>query len=237
MKDNDKKRKKKKKKMTFYKGLLIAFCSGLLVIAVLLGMLYTALARYEERVQAAKVPEVVTIPSLALGGGETTVSGGDAAGVEPSVSDDTVSGDQVTVSADEVPEPKDDVPSYPITEDEKMLVQKTAEDFTKAYAVFSLKKNASGATALSYVDPDSELHGRLASYSNDWGVTYSSDSFDDLEISDIRKISEAPAEYSCVVDCTYSVNNGANSYDLDFEYILKPNASGDKMMIEDMQNR
>ena len=231
MKDNKKKRKKKKK-MTFYKGLLIAFCSGLVVIGVLLCMLYGALARYEEKVQAEKVPEEITIPSLALGG--------DAASPEaeaPSVSEDTVSEDAAAVSGNDLPAEGDEEPSFPITDDEKMLVQKTAEDFTKAYAVFSLKKNASGSTALSFVDHDSDLYGRLASYSNDWGVTYSSDSFDDLEISDIKKIAESPAEYSCVVDCTYSVNGGANSYDLDFEYKLKASESGDKIMIEDMQNR
>ena len=117
--------------MTFYKGLLIAFCSGLVVIGVLLCMLYGALARYEEKVQAEKVPEEITIPSLALGG--------DAASPEaeaPSVSEDTVSEDAAAVSGNDLPAEGDEEPSFPITDDEKMLVQKTAEDFTKAYAVF-----------------------------------------------------------------------------------------------------
>ena len=119
MKETNKIRKKKKKKMTFYKGLLIAFCAGLAVIAVLLCMLYASLEKYEEKVAASRVPDVVTIPSLALGEGDNSVGGS----ADTSVSEDTVSAGDAQVSSNEIPStevqtPADnETPSLPITDD------------------------------------------------------------------------------------------------------------------------
>ena len=156
--------------------------------------------------------------------------------------DGSASASETSLSEDEAQaanEAAESGPSFEITPEETALVTATATDFTKAYAVYSLKKNAPGGEALSYVSHDSDLYGRLKSYNNDWGVTYSSDSFDSLTVDKVKKISEDPVQYSCVVDCTYSVSTGSggNSYDLDFEYTLVPDESGTKMKIFEMQNR
>lgn len=233
----NKKRKKKKKAMpVFYRVLLAVFIIGLGIDAVSLLLLYGTLGRYEEQVMAAKeaeeaVAEVVSLP------GASVANVPDTSEAEPSdaISDTSLSEDEAQAAN----EAEESGPSFDITPEETALVTATATDFTKAYAVYSLKKNAPGGEALSYVSHDSDLYGRLKSYNNDWGVTYSSDSFDSLTVDKVKKISEDPVQYSCVVDCTYSVSTGSggNSYDLDFEYTLVPDESGTKMKIFEMQNR
>lgn len=260
----NKKRKKKKKAMpVFYRVLLAVFIIGLGIDAVSLLLLYGTLGRYEEQVMAAKeaeeaVAEVVSLPGASVANVPATsdTEPGDAASSDATSSDaassdatepaDTLDGSastsETSLSEDEAQaanEAAESGPSFEITPEETALVTATATDFTKAYAVYSLKKNAPGGEALSYVSHDSDLYGRLKSYNNDWGVTYSSDSFDSLTVDKVKKISEDPVQYSCVVDCTYSVSTGSggNSYDLDFEYTLVPDESGAKMKIFEMQNR
>ena len=242
----------------FYRVLLAVFIIGLGIDAVSLLLLYGTLGRYEEQVMAAKeaeeaVAEVISLPGASVANVPATsdTEPGDAASSDAASSDapepaDTLDG---SASASETSLPEDEAqaaneaaesgPSFEITPEETALVTATATDFTKAYAVYSLKKNAPGGEALSYVSHDSDLYGRLKSYNNDWGVTYSSDSFDSLTVDKVKKISEDPVQYSCVVDCTYSVSTGSggNSYDLDFEYTLVPDESGTKMKIFEMQNR
>ena len=251
---NKKKKKKKKAMPVFYRVLLAVFIIGLGIDAVSLLLLYGTLGRYEEQVMAAKeaeeaVAEVVSLPGASVANVPATsdTEPGDAASSDANSSDaassdapepaDTLDG---SASASETSlEAAESGPSFEITPEETALVTATATDFTKAYAVYSLKKNAPGGEALSYVSHDSDLYGRLKSYNNDWGVTYSSDSFDSLTVDKVKKISEDPVQYSCVVDCTYSVSTGSggNSYDLDFEYTLVPDESGTKMKIFEMQNR
>lgn len=238
----------------FYRVLLAVFIIGLGIDAVSLLLLYGTLGRYEEQVMAAKeaeeaVAEVISLPGASAANVPATsdTEPGDAASSDAASSDaasldapepaDTLDG---SASASETSlEAAESGPSFEITPEETALVTATATDFTKAYAVYSLKKNAPGGEALSYVSHDSDLYGRLKSYNNDWGVTYSSDSFDSLTVDKVKKISEDPVQYSCVVDCTYSVSTGSggNSYDLDFEYTLVPDESGTKMKIFEMQNR
>lgn len=239
----------------FYRILLAVFIIGLGIDAVSLLLLYGALGRYEEQVMAAKeaeeaVAEVVSLPGASVANvpDASDTEPADAAS-EPEKDPDGSATGSATESASEVSLPEDEAqsadetaesgPSFEITPEETALVTATATDFTKAYAVYSLKKNAPGGEALSYVSHDSDLYGRLKSYNNDWGVTYSSDSFDSLTVDKVKKISEDPVQYSCVVDCTYSVSTGSggNSYDLDFEYTLVPDESGTKMKIFEMQNR
>lgn len=242
----------------FYRVLLAVFIIGLGIDAVSLLLLYGTLGRYEEQVMAAKeaeeaVAEVVSLPGASAANVPATsdTEPGDAASEDAASSDatehaDTLDGSasasESSLSEDEARaanEAAESGPSFEITPEETALVTATATDFTKAYAVYSLKKNAPGGEALSYVSHDSDLYGRLKSYNNDWGVTYSSDSFDSLTVDKVKKISEDPVQYSCVVDCTYSVSTGSggNSYDLDFEYTLVPDESGTKMKIFEMQNR
>ena len=255
---NKKKKKKKKAMPVFYRVLLAVFIIGLGIDAVSLLLLYGTLGRYEEQVMAAKeaeeaVAEVVSLPGASVANVPATsdTEPGDAASSDAASSDatepaDTLDGSasasETSLSEDEAQaanEAAESGPSFEITPEETALVTATATDFTKAYAVYSLKKNAPGGEALSYVSHDSDLYGRLKSYNNDWGVTYSSDSFDSLTVDKVKKISEDPVQYSCVVDCTYSVSTGSggNSYDLDFEYTLVPDESGTKMKIFEMQNR
>ena len=246
---NKKKKKKKKAMPVFYRVLLAVFIIGLGIDAVSLLLLYGTLGRYEEQVMAAKeaeeaVAEVVSLPGASAANVPATsdtepgdVASSDAASSDAPEPADTLDG---SASASETSlEAAESGPSFEITPEETALVTATATDFTKAYAVYSLKKNAPGGEALSYVSHDSDLYGRLKSYNNDWGVTYSSDSFDSLTVDKVKKISEDPVQYSCVVDCTYSVSTGSggNSYDLDFEYTLVPDESGTKMKIFEMQNR
>lgn len=232
----------------FYRVLLAVFIIGLGIDAVSLLLLYGTLGRYEEQVMAAKeaeeaVAEVVSLPGASAANVPATsdTEPGDAS--EPADTlDGSASASETSLSEDEARaanEAAESGPSFEITPEETSLVTATATDFTKAYAVYSLKKNAPGGEALSYVSHDSDLYGRLKSYNNDWGVTYSSDSFDSLTVDKVKKISEDPVQYSCVVDCTYSVSTGSggNSYDLDFEYTLVPDESGTKMKIFEMQNR
>lgn len=237
----------------FYRVLLAVFIIGLGIDAVSLLLLYGTLGRYEEQVMAAKeaeeaVAEVVSLPGASAANVPATsdTEPGDAASEdapEPANTlDGSASASETSLSEDEAQaanEAAESGPSFEITPEETALVTATATDFTKAYAVYSLKKNAPGGEALSYVSHDSDLYGRLKSYNNDWGVTYSSDSFDSLTVDKVKKISEDPVQYSCVVDCTYSVSTGSggNSYDLDFEYTLVPDESGTKMKIFEMQNR
>ena len=237
----------------FYRVLLAVFIIGLGIDAVSLLLLYGTLGRYEEQVMAAKeaeeaVAEVVSLPGASVANVPATsdTEPGDAASsyaTEPADTlDGSASASETSLSEDEAQaanEAAESGPSFEITPEETALVTATATDFTKAYAVYSLKKNAPGGEALSYVSHDSDLYGRLKSYNNDWGVTYSSDSFDSLTVDKVKKISEDPVQYSCVVDCTYSVSTGSggNSYDLDFEYTLVPDESGTKMKIFEMQNR
>lgn len=237
----------------FYRVLLAVFIIGLGIDAVSLLLLYGTLGRYEEQVMAAKeaeevVAEVVSLPGASVANVPATsdTEPGDAASSDASEPADTLDGSasasETSLSEDEAQaanEAAESGPSFEITPEETALVTATATDFTKAYAVYSLKKNAPGGEALSYVSHDSDLYGRLKSYNNDWGVTYSSDSFDSLTVDKVKKISEDPVQYSCVVDCTYSVSTGSggNSYDLDFEYTLVPDESGTKMKIFEMQNR
>ena len=250
---NKKKKKKKKAMPVFYRVLLAVFIIGLGIDAVSLLLLYGTLGRYEEQVMAAKeaeeaVAEVVSLPGASVANVPATsdTEPGDAASSDASEPADTLDGSasasETSLSEDEAQaanEAAESGPSFEITPEETALVTATATDFTKAYAVYSLKKNAPGGEALSYVSHDSDLYGRLKSYNNDWGVTYSSDSFDSLTVDKVKKISEDPVQYSCVVDCTYSVSTGSggNSYDLDFEYTLVPDESGTKMKIFEMQNR
>lgn len=250
---NKKKKKKKKAMPVFYRVLLAVFIIGLGIDAVSLLLLYGTLGRYEEQVMAAKeaeeaVAEVVSLPGASVANVPATsdTEPGDAASSDATEPADTLDGSasasETSLSEDETQaanEAEESGPSFDITPEETALVTATATDFTKAYAVFSLKKNAPGGEALSYVSRDSDLYGRLKSYNNDWGVTYSSDSFDSLTVDKVKKISEEPLQYSCVVDCTYSVSTGSggNSYDLDFEYTLVPDESGTKMKIFEMQNR
>ena len=233
----------------FYRVLLAVFIIGLGIDAVSLLLLYGTLGRYEEQVMAAKeaeeaVAEVVSLPGASVANVPATsdTEPGDAASSDAASEDATEPADTLdgSASASETSlEAAESGPSFEITPEETALVTATATDFTKAYAVYSLKKNAPGGEALSYVSHDSDLYGRLKSYNNDWGVTYSSDSFDSLTVDKVKKISEDPVQYSCVVDCTYSVSTGSggNSYDLDFEYTLVPDESGTKMKIFEMQNR
>ena len=237
----------------FYRVLLAVFIIGLGIDAVSLLLLYGTLGRYEEQVMAAKeaeeaVAEVVSLPGASVANVPATsdTEPGDAASSDAPEPADTLDGSasasETALSEDEAQaanEAAESGPSFEITPEETALVTATATDFTKAYAVYSLKKNAPGGEALSYVSHDSDLYGRLKSYNNDWGVTYSSDSFDSLTVDKVKKISEDPVQYSCVVDCTYSVSTGSggNSYDLDFEYTLVPDESGTKMKIFEMQNR
>ena len=237
----------------FYRVLLAVFIIGLGIDAVSLLLLYGTLGRYEEQVMAAKeaeeaVAEVVSLPGASVANVPATsdTEPGDAASSDAAEPADTLDGSasasETSLSEDEAQaanEAAESGPSFEITPEETALVTATATDFTKAYAVYSLKKNAPGGEALSYVSHDSDLYGRLKSYNNDWGVTYSSDSFDSLTVDKVKKISEDPVQYSCVVDCTYSVSTGSggNSYDLDFEYTLVPDESGTKMKIFEMQNR
>ena len=250
---NKKKKKKKKAMPVFYRVLLAVFIIGLGIDAVSLLLLYGTLGRYEEQVMAAKeaeeaVAEVVSLPGASVANVPATsdTEPGDAASSDAPEPADTLDGSasasETSLSEDEAQaanEAAESGPSFEITPEETALVTATATDFTKAYAVYSLKKNAPGGEALSYVSHDSDLYGRLKSYNNDWGVTYSSDSFDSLTVDKVKKISEDPVQYSCVVDCTYSVSTGSggNSYDLDFEYTLVPDESGTKMKIFEMQNR
>lgn len=250
---NKKKKKKKKAMPVFYRVLLAVFIIGLGIDAVSLLLLYGTLGRYEEQVMAAKeaeeaVAEVISLPGASVANVPATsdTEPGDAASEDASEPADTLDGSasasETSLSEDEAQaanEAAESGPSFEITPEETALVTATATDFTKAYAVYSLKKNAPGGEALSYVSHDSDLYGRLKSYNNDWGVTYSSDSFDSLTVDKVKKISEDPVQYSCVVDCTYSVSTGSggNSYDLDFEYTLVPDESGTKMKIFEMQNR
>ncbi len=250
---NKKKKKKKKAMPVFYRVLLAVFIIGLGIDAVSLLLLYGTLGRYEEQVMAAKeaeeaVAEVVSLPGASVANVPATsdTEPGDAASSDAPEPADTLDGSasasETALSEDEAQaanEAAESGPSFEITPEETALVTATATDFTKAYAVYSLKKNAPGGEALSYVSHDSDLYGRLKSYNNDWGVTYSSDSFDSLTVDKVKKISEDPVQYSCVVDCTYSVSTGSggNSYDLDFEYTLVPDESGTKMKIFEMQNR
>lgn len=265
---NKKKKKKKKAMPVFYRVLLAVFIIGLGIDAVSLLLLYGTLGRYEEQVMAAKeaeeaVAEVISLPGASVANVPATsdTEPGDVASLDAASSDatssdaasldapepaDTLDGSasasETSLSEDEAQaanEAAESGPSFEITPEETALVTATATDFTKAYAVYSLKKNAPGGEALSYVSHDSDLYGRLKSYNNDWGVTYSSDSFDSLTVDKVKKISEDPVQYSCVVDCTYSVSTGSggNSYDLDFEYTLVPDESGTKMKIFEMQNR
>ena len=232
----------------FYRVLLAVFIIGLGIDAVSLLLLYGTLGRYEEQVMAAKeaeeaVAEVVSLPGASVANVPATsdTEPGDAS-EEADTLDGSASASETSLSEDEAQaanEAAESGPSFEITPEETALVTATATDFTKAYAVYSLKKNAPGGEALSYVSHDSDLYGRLKSYNNDWGVTYSSDSFDSLTVDKVKKISEDPVQYSCVVDCTYSVSTGSggNSYDLDFEYTLVPDESGTKMKIFEMQNR
>lgn len=243
---NKKKKKKKKAMPLFYRGLLAVFIIGLGIDAVSLLLLYGTLGRYEEQVMAAKeaeeavaeVAEVVSLPGASVA--NVPAAPEEEPDAEPDAESEAVASLEATseVSLSEG-EAEEDGPSFEITPEETALVTATATDFTKAYAVFSLKKNAPGGETLSYVSRDSDLYGRLASYKNDWGATYSSDSFDRLTVDKVRKISEDPVQYSCVVDCTYSVSTGSggNSYDLDFEYTLVPDDGGTKMKIFEMQNR
>ena len=237
----------------FYRVLLAVFIIGLGIDAVSLLLLYGTLGRYEEQVMAAKeaeeaVAEVVSLPGASVANVPATsdTEPGDAASSDAAEPADTLDGSastsETSLSEDEAQaanEAAESGLSFEITPEETALVTATATDFTKAYAVYSLKKNAPGGEALSYVSHDSDLYGRLKSYNNDWGVTYSSDSFDSLTVDKVKKISEDPVQYSCVVDCTYSVSTGSggNSYDLDFEYTLVPDESGTKMKIFEMQNR
>ena len=255
---NKKKKKKKKAMPVFYRVLLAVLIIGLGIDAVSLLLLYGTLGRYEEQVMAAKeaeeaVAEVVSLPGASVANVPATsdTEPGDAASSDAASSDatepaDTLDGSasasETSLSEDEAQaanEAAESGPSFEITPEETALVTATATDFTKAYAVYSLKKNAPGGEALSYVSHDSDLYGRLKSYNTDWGVTYSSDSVDSLTVDKVKKISEEPVQYSCVVDCTYSVSTGSggNSYDLDFEYTLVPDESGTKMKIFEMQNR
>ena len=250
---NKKKKKKKKAMPVFYRVLLAVFIIGLGIDAVSLLLLYGTLGRYEEQVMAAKeaeeaVAEVVSLPGASVANVPATsdTEPGDAASSDAAEPADTLDGSastsETSLSEDEAQaanEAAESGLSFEITPEETALVTATATDFTKAYAVYSLKKNAPGGEALSYVSHDSDLYGRLKSYNNDWGVTYSSDSFDSLTVDKVKKISEDPVQYSCVVDCTYSVSTGSggNSYDLDFEYTLVPDESGTKMKIFEMQNR
>ena len=255
---NKKKKKKKKAMPVFYRVLLAVFIIGLGIDAVSLLLLYGTLGRYEEQVMAAKeaeeaVAEVISLPGASVANVPATsdtepgdAASSDAASLDAPEPADTLDGSasasETSLSEDEAQaanEAAESGPSFEITPEETALVTATATDFTKAYAVYSLKKNAPGGEALSYVSHDSDLYGRLKSYNNDWGVTYSSDSFDSLTVDKVKKISEDPVQYSCVVDCTYSVSTGSggNSYDLDFEYTLVPDESGTKMKIFEMQNR
>ena len=89
------------------------------------------------------------------------------------------------------------------------------------------------------MDRESSLYSKLSRYGNEWGVTYEKDSFEKLEISKVKKLSEEPAKYSCEVDSLYTVYAGAgnNSYELKFSYILKADAASGKLLMEEMENR
>ena len=240
MQDKEKKKKKRKKKKTvFYKALLIFFCTGLLCIAVLLCMLYKRLERFEKEMSAKTGIEVIDL----------TVSsdGTEAVSEDMTVSSDgteAVSEDTAAVSGNsdiqtEADTEEDESSPYPLSSEEEQKVRETAEAFTRAYAVFALKKNASASETLSFVDRESALYSKLSRYGNEWGVTYDKDSFEKLEISNIKKLSEEPAKYSCEVDSLYTVYAGAgnNSYELKFSYILKADAASGKLLMEEMENR
>jgi hypothetical protein len=260
---------REKKKFTFYKGLLVGFISGLVVIAIGLVFMYVALDRYEMRVQAEKAARAETVDleeaaaeknaqsesaensssdtassdiNSASGYSLTGSSSEIPADIAPYASDNAEAGygESVTKSPEDTsaqaPE-ADAVPSLPITDEEISQVQATAEAFTRAYAVFSLKRDASGSESLSYVCRSSSLYDRLAGYTNEWGVRYTSDSFDRLEVTDIRRISDSPDKYTCQIACTYSVKSdaGQNSYDLNFNYTLIRDSG--RILMYDMQNR
>ena len=255
MQDKEKKKKKRKKKKTvFYKALLIFFCTGLLCIAVLLCMLYKRLERFEKEMSAKTGIEVIDL--LPVGSGKT---GDEPAGNESTDSDMTAVSEDMTVSSDgkeavsedtaavsgnsdiqtEADTEEDESSPYPLSSEEEQKVRETAEAFTRAYAVFALKKNASASETLSFVDRESSLYSKLSRYGNEWGVTYEKDSFEKLEISKVKKLSEEPAKYSCEVDSLYTVYAGAgnNSYELKFSYILKADAASGKLLMEEMDNR
>ncbi|MBR4207644.1 MAG: hypothetical protein IKQ88_03535, partial [Lachnospiraceae bacterium] len=222
-----------------YKALLIFFCTGLLCIAVLLCMLYKRLERFEKEMSAKTGIEVIDL----------TVSsdGTEAVSEDMTVSSDgteAVSEDTAAVSGNsdiqtEADTEEDESSPYPLSSEEEQKVRETAEAFTRAYAVFALKKNASASETLSFVDRESALYSKLSRYGNEWGVTYDKDSFEKLEISNIKKLSEEPAKYSCEVDSLYTVYAGAgnNSYELKFSYILKADAASGKLLMEEMENR
>ena len=226
MQDKEKKKKKRKKKKTvFYKALLIFFCTGLLCIAVLLCMLYKRLERYEKEMSAKTGIEVIDL---------TVSSDGTEA-----VSEDTAAVSGNSDIQTEADTEEDESSPYPLSNEEEQKVRETAEAFTRTYAVFALKKNASASETLSFVDRESSLYSKLSRYGNEWGVTYEKDSFEKLEISKVKKLSEEPAKYSCEVDSLYTVYAGAgnNSYELKFSYILKADAASGKLLMEEMENR
>lgn len=226
MQDKEKKKKKRKKKKTvFYKALLIFFCTGLLCIAVLLCMLYKRLERFEKEMSAKTGIEVIDL---------TVSSDGTEA-----VSEDTAAVSGNSDIQTEADTEEDESSPYPLSSEEEQKVRETAEAFTRTYAVFALKKNASASETLSFVDRESSLYSKLSRYGNEWGVTYDKDSFEKLEISKVKKLSEEPAKYSCEVDSLYTVYAGAgsNSYELKFSYILKADAASGKLLMEEMENR
>ena len=118
--------------------------------------------------------------------------------------------------------------SYVMDADETKALTDFAENFVKAYTVFSVKKGASEYKdkVLAAIMPDTDLYNSVSQYANDWGQTYDSDEYRNLSVAELTKYNENA--YSCKVTVKYATIYKKNEKTYDFAfvfYIVKQNGS------------
>ena len=121
------------------------------------------------------------------------------------------------------------VPSETMQQDLTTIAENTA----KAYAVFATIKYAPRDILLTYLYPDTDFSKAIRTYDNDWGITKTADSFDQVTTSDFVQYSES--EYSCVVSFHYIVTQGSTKKDYPLSFTCYITNRNGKLQIVNLE--
>ena len=116
--------------------------------------------------------------------------------------------------------PEEDVPSLPITDDEKNAVTALAESYVKVYAPFSTIKEIGElrSQVLALIKKDTNLYKRLSAYSNSWGQNVNGYEVANTTVTNIKKTSENT--YTCDVASEFITSSAdwgvKRTYDLTY---------------------
>lgn len=96
--------------------------------------------------------------------------------------------------------------TYALPDSNMQELSSFATNAAREYAVFATIKYASRDALLTCLYPGTDFYQAIKTYDNDWGITKTGDSFDNISVTDCIQYSDT--EYSCMVTLDYIVKQG-----------------------------